>query len=214
MINALRRPGKPTPESDGFVGPATKDGVHRYAAHMIAWLLRGLVMSAVHIGARVLLALAIVQWPLEATYWKTIAVASVVLAALVWGGIDGLLDGRAHADPDDYDDLTMRWLKAGLLAGLIAAIVGWVLGNWVLAGMGQNSLAIEIFAGGAFTTLLIFVPALVGAALGRYLTRRQHRKNEANRERPDDNRRDRRYSDDDDAAYQRTQPVGLNKQSA
>lgn len=214
MINALRRPGKPTPESDGFVGPATKDGVHRYAAHMIAWLLRGLVMSAVHIGARVLLALAIVQWPLEATYWKTIAVASVVLAALVWGGIDGLLDGRAHADPDDYDDLTMRWLKAGLLAGLIAAIVGWVLGNWILAGMGQNSLAIEIFAGGAFTTLLIFVPALVGAALGRYLTRRQHRKNEANRERPDDNRRDRRYSDDDDAAYQRTQPVGLNKQSA
>lgn len=214
MINALRRPGKPTPESDGFVGPATKDEVHRYAAHMIAWLLRGLVMSAVHIGARVLLALAIVQWPLEATYWKTIAVASVVLAALVWGGIDGLLDGRAHADPDDYDDLTMRWLKAGLLAGLIAAIVGWVLGNWILAGMGQNSLAIEIFAGGAFTTLLIFVPALVGAALGRYLTRRQHRKNEANRERPDDNRRDRRYSDDDDAAYQRTQPVGLNKQSA
>jgi uncharacterized membrane protein len=181
---------------------------------MIAWLLRGLLMSAVHIGARVLLALAIVQWPLEATYWKTIAVASVVLAALVWGGIDGLLDGRAHADPDDYDDLTMRWLKAGLLAGLIAAIVGWVLGNWVLAGMGQNSLAIEIFAGGAFTTLLIFVPALVGAALGRYLTRRQHRKNEANRERQDDSHRDGRYADDDDAPYQRTQPVGLNKQSA
>ncbi len=188
-----------------------KDVAHRYAAHMIAWLLRGLVMSAVHIGARVLLALAIVQWPLEATYWKTIAIASVVLVAIIWGGIDGLLDGRAHADPDDYDDLTMRWLKAGLLAGLISAIVGWVLGNWVLAGMGQNSLAIEIFAGGAFTTLLIFVPALVGAALGRYLTRRQHRKNEANRERQDDNRRDQRYADDDDAAYQRTQPVGLNK---
>ena len=203
--------GRRHPKTSVLWALPQKDVAHRYAAHMIAWLLRGLVMSAVHIGARVLLALAIVQWPLEATYWKTIAIASVVLVALIWGGIDGLIDGRAHADPDDYDDLTMRWLKAGLLAGLIAAVVGWVLGNWVLAGMGQNSLAIEIFAGGAFTTLLIFVPALVGAALGRYLTRRQHRKNEANRERQDDNRRDQRYADDDDAAYQRTQPVGLNK---
>jgi uncharacterized membrane protein len=174
---------------------------------MIAWLLRGLVMSAVHIGARVLLGLAIVQWPLESTYWKTIAVAAVVLVALIWGGIDGLIDGRAHPDSDDYDDLTMRWLKAGLLAGLISAIVGWVLGTWVMSGIGQNSLAIEIFAGGSFTTLLIFVPALVGAAVGRFLTRRQHRKNQA-----DDNRGDRGHRDDsDDAAYQRTQPVGLTK---
>jgi uncharacterized membrane protein len=174
---------------------------------MIAWLLRGLVMSAVHIGARVLLGLAIVQWPLESTYWKTIAIASVVLVALIWGGVDGLIDGRAHPDSDDYDDLTMRWLKAGLLAGLISAIAGWVLGSWVMSGIGQNSLAIEIFAGGSFTTLLIFVPALVGAAVGRFLTRRQHRKNQT-----DDNRHDRdRQNDSDDAAYQRTQPVGLSK---
>ncbi|WP_020108871.1 B-4DMT family transporter [Nocardia sp. 348MFTsu5.1] len=146
---------------------------------MVAWLLRGLVMSAVHIGARVLLGLAIVAWPLETNYWKTIAIAGVVLVALIWGGIDGLIDGRAHPDPDDYDDLTMRWLKAGLLTGLISAVVCWVLGNWVMSGIGENSLAIEIFAGGSFTTLLVFVPALVGAAVGRLLTRRQHRKNEA-----------------------------------
>lgn len=149
---------------------------------MVAWLLRGLVMSAVHIGARVLLGLAIVAWPLETNYWKTIAIAGVVLVALIWGGIDGLIDGRAHSDPDDYDDLTMRWLKAGLLAGLISAIVCWVLGNWVMSGIGENTLAIEIFAGGSFTTLLVFVPALVGAAVGRLLTRRQHRKNEAKQE--------------------------------
>jgi hypothetical protein len=174
---------------------------------MIAWLLRGLVMSAVHIGARVLLGLAVVQWPLESTYWKTIAIASVVLIALIWGGVDGLIDGRAHPDSDDYDDLTMRWLKAGLLAGLISAIAGWVLGNWVMSGIGQNSLAIEIFAGGSFTTLLIFVPALVGAALGRFLTRRQHRKNQADQDRGD--RSD--HPRDDDEAYRQTQPVGLTK---
>ncbi|HEY9313526.1 B-4DMT family transporter [Williamsia sp.] len=145
---------------------------------MVAWLFRGLVMSVVHIGARVLLGLAIVAWPLESNYWKTIAIAGVVLVALIWGGIDGLLDGRAHPDPDDYEDLTMRWLKAGLLTGLISAVVCWVLGNWVMSGIGENTLAIEIFAGGSFTTLLVFVSALIGAAVGRFLTRRQHRKNE------------------------------------
>lgn len=158
-------------------------------------------MSAVHIGARVLLGLAIVAWPLEATYWKTIAIAAVVLVALIWGGVDGIIDGRAHEDPDDYRDLTMVWLKAGLLAGLISAVVGWVLGNWVMAGIGQNSLPIEIFAGGSFTTLLIFVPALVGAALGRFLTRRQHRKDRAARD----------EAAEDDFSYQETQPVGLSK---
>ncbi|ORM24053.1 B-4DMT family transporter [Williamsia sp. 1135] len=168
---------------------------------MVAWLLRGLVMSAVHIGARVLLGLAIVAWPLESTMWKTVAIAAVVLVALIWGGVDGLIDGREHEDPDDYRDLTMVWLKAGLLAGLISAIVCWILGNWVMAGIGQNSLAIEIFAGGSFTTLLIFVPSLVGAALGRFLTRRQHRKNQAARD----------AEADDDFSYQQTQPVGLTK---
>lgn len=158
-------------------------------------------MSAVHIGARVLLGLAIVAWPLEATYWKTIAVAGVVLVALIWGGIDGIVDGRAHEDPDDYRDLTMVWLKAGLLTGLISAIVGWILGNWVMAGIGQNSLPIEIFAGGSFTTLLVFVPALVGAAVGRFLTRRQHRKARAARD----------EAAEDDFSYQETQPVGLSK---
>ncbi len=158
-------------------------------------------MSAVHIGARVLLGLAIVAWPLESNHWKTIAIAAVVLVALIWGGIDGIVDGRAHEDPDDYRDLTMVWLKAGLLAGLISAIVGWVLGNWVMSGIGQNSLPIEIFAGGSFTTLLVFVPALVGAALGRFLTRRQHRKERAARD----------QAAEDGFSYQQTQPVGPSK---
>lgn len=158
-------------------------------------------MSAVHIGARVLLGLAIVASPLESTSWKTIAIAAVVLISLIWGGIDGIIDGRAHDDPDDYRDLTMVWLKAGLLAGLISGIAGWILGNWVMSGIGQNSLPIEIFAGGSFTTLLVFVPALVGAAIGRLLTRRQHRRDRAARD----------NAAGADVSYQQTQPVGLSK---
>ena len=99
--------GRRHPKTSVLWALPQKDVAHRYAAHMIAWLLRGLVMSAVHIGARVLLALAIVQWPLEATYWKTIAIASVVLVAIIWGGIDGLLDGRP---------CTTHWMHADELA--------------------------------------------------------------------------------------------------
>lgn len=143
---------------------------------MTSWLPRGLIMTAVHVIARVLLGIAVVHAPLHSTVWKTIAIAAVVLVALIWGGIDGIADARRNPDPDDQDDLTVRWLEAGLLAGLLAGIIGWILGRFVFAGIGQASLPIEIFAGGSFTALLIFFPAFIGAAIGRWLTRRDQRK--------------------------------------
>ncbi|MEP9392588.1 MULTISPECIES: B-4DMT family transporter [Gordonia] len=143
----------------------------------LPWLLRGVVMTAVHVGVRVLLGIAIIHSPLHSTVWKTIAVAAVVLVAVLWGGIDGISDARANPDPDDYDDLTVRWLKAGVLAGAASAIISWVLGTFVFAGIGQANFAVELFAGGSFTALLIFVPAFVGAAVGRFLIRRDQRKN-------------------------------------
>lgn len=146
---------------------------------MSSWLLRGLTMTIVHVIARVLLGIAVVEAPLHSTAWKTIAIAAVVLIAAIWGGIDGIADARAHEDPDDYTDLTVRWLQAGLLAGLLAGIIGWVLGSFVFAGIGQSSLFVEVIAGGSFTALLVFFPAFVGAGLGRWLVRRQQRKGAA-----------------------------------
>lgn len=146
---------------------------------MISWLLRGLSLSVVHIVARVLLGMAIVHAPLHGTYWKVIAVAVVILVALIWGGIDGIVDGRAHDDPDDYADLTIMWLKAGILAGIVAGIVCWALSNYAFAGMGENSIAIEVFAGGSFTALLVFIPAVAGAGVGRFLAHRQTRRSDA-----------------------------------
>ncbi|MCP2159167.1 hypothetical protein LX12_000331 [Williamsia serinedens] len=153
---------------------------------MVSWLIRGLPMAAVHIVARVLLGMAIVHSPLNGTWWKTLAVAAVVIIPLIWAGIDGIADARAHDDPDDYEDLTMRWLKAGLLAGVIAGIVGWALANHVFAGMGKNSFVIELFAGGSFTALLVFIPAMVGASVGRFFVRRQRRREQADE--PEDTR--------------------------
>merc|ERR1711969_478420 len=99
-------------------------------------------MTAVHVIARVLLGVAVVNAPLHTTVWKTIAIAAVVLVALVWGGFDGVADARANPDPDDYADLTVRWLQAGVL--------GWFLGRFVFAGIGEASLFIEVIAGGSF----------------------------------------------------------------
>ncbi|MFT4128363.1 MAG: B-4DMT family transporter [Gordonia sp. (in: high G+C Gram-positive bacteria)] len=140
-----------------------------------SWLLRGLVMAVVHFVARYLLGLVIIDHPLHTTVWKTITVAIVVFIALLWGGIDGLVDGRAHDDPDDYDDLTVRWLKAGVFAGVVAALVSYFVGRYFFAGIGQASFLIELFAGASFTALLVFAPAFLGAAVGRFLMRRTHR---------------------------------------
>lgn len=82
-------------------------------------------------------------------------------------------------DPDDYADLTVRWLKAGLFAGVVAAVVCWIIGTWFMSGIGQASLPIEIIAGGSFTALLVYAPAFVGFSFGRAGSwRRDQRKNE------------------------------------
>ncbi|NDK90990.1 hypothetical protein GYA93_15565 [Gordonia desulfuricans] len=143
-----------------------------------SWLLRGGVMTVVHVLARVLLGVAVIHSPLHSTTWKTVVVAVVVLIALLWGGVDGIADARANPDPDDYQDLTVRWLKAGVFAGVVAGVVSWAIGTFWFAGIGQANFAVELFAGGSFTALLIFVPAFVGAAVGRFLVRRDQRKNE------------------------------------
>lgn len=145
---------------------------------MNKWLLRGIVMSIVHIVARILLGMAVIAWPVQSQVYRILAIAVVVLIALVWGGYDGIRDARAHPDPDDYEDLTMAWLKAGLFAGFVSCLVCWFLGTFLLDGIGQSSFWIDITAGTSFVTLLVFVSAFCGVSLGRYLVRRENRRNE------------------------------------
>ncbi|AVM00599.1 hypothetical protein C6V83_10280 [Gordonia iterans] len=145
---------------------------------MDSWLLRGLVMSVVQIAARILLGLAIIAWPVQSPIYRAVAIAVGVLVAVVWGGYDGIRDARANPDPDDYEDLTMRWLKAGLVAGLISCFVCWILGTFWLDGIGQADFWIEMIAGTSFITLLVYVPAFFGVSIGRYLVRREQRKGE------------------------------------
>lgn len=179
---------------------------------MVSWLLRGVVMTAVHVVARVLLGIAVVQSPLHSTAWRTIAVAAVVFIALVWGGFDGIRDARAHPDPDDYDDLTIRWLKAGVFAGLVSCLICWILGTIGVQGISESSFFIEIIAGGSFIALLIFFPAFIGASLGRWLTRRDQRKEQ--RRLDDESNRVDDSRDDDTAVIERTDDRTVAKSGA
>ncbi len=145
---------------------------------MNSWLLRGIVMSIVHIAARILLGAAVIAWPVQSPLYRTLVIAIVVLVAIIWGGYDGIRDARAHPDPDDYADLTMMWLKAGLFAGFVSCLVTWVLGTFWLDGIGEASFWIELTAGLSFITLLVYVPAFFGVSVGRAIIRRDQRKDE------------------------------------
>lgn len=145
---------------------------------MQSWLLRGIIMSIVQIAARILLGAAVIAWPVQSPIFRTIAIAAVVLIAVIWGGFDGIQDARANPDPDDYEDLTMRWLKAGFFAGVVSCFLCWILGTFWLNGIGEATFWIEMIAGTSFVTLLTYVPAFFGVSVGRFLVRREQRKGE------------------------------------
>lgn len=143
---------------------------------MKPWLLRGLGLALVHVVVRVLLGAALIQWPLQGSVLRWLAFTVVVLAALVWAGIDGIRDRRAHPDPDLREDLTMRWLAAGAVTGLAGGVLTWLVDAVTPIPVGVTSLFFEVSSGAAFTVLLVFLPAMAAVTAGRYLANREERK--------------------------------------
>ncbi|MCK0093234.1 B-4DMT family transporter [Rhodococcus sp. HNM0563] len=138
---------------------------------MKSWLLRGLGLAVVHVVVRVLLGAALIQWPLQGSVLRWAGLVVVILAAVAWAGLDGIRDRRAHPDPDDGDDLTMRWLAAGAVTGLVGGFVTWLVDTVTAIPVGVKSLFFELTSGAAFTVLLVFLPAMVAVGVGRYLVR-------------------------------------------
>lgn len=151
---------------------------------MNAWVLRGLGLAVVHVVVRAVLGLAIAQSPLQGSLMRWVSLLVVVLIAAIWGYIDGSRDRRRNADPDNGADLTMLWLKAALLGGVVAGAVAWIVDQLPKFDLGDNSLVFELTSGAAWTVLLIFVPAVTGVALGRFLSNRKANKASASRHAP------------------------------
>lgn len=154
---------------------------------MMAWLFRGLIMSGVHFGSRLLLALWLLQWPTSGGILRWVALLIGIVVAGIWGVLDGVADRRRNPDPENGADLTMRWLKAGAFAALVSGVLCWLLSQVIRVGISQNSLFFELTSGAAFTVLLVFIPAVTGAAIGRWWVGRGQQRDEAKARREAEN---------------------------
>ncbi len=89
----------------------------------------------------------------------------VVLAILAFGW--GCIDGRAHPDRGRRGHLAIRWLLASLVAGLLPAVVSWLIS--LARGKSIDELYLYFTGYGAVTTALgVFLLAILGVAIGRW----------------------------------------------
>jgi MFS family permease len=138
---------------------------------MSNWLLRGLVFATLMVIVRLLQGALINAWETRAGLISIILVVVFALAAFAWGLIDGRADARGNPDPDRRGDLAMTWLLAGLFAGLVSGAVAWFI-SLFYKSLYVEGLINELTTFAAFTALLIFLVALAGVTLGRWLVDR------------------------------------------
>ncbi|MFD0000046.1 B-4DMT family transporter [Nocardia sp. NPDC127526] len=140
---------------------------------MNAWVMRAVALGALTIVLRTLLGFAMVYWPTGGSWMRILSLIVLLAAVVTWGVLDGRADRRANSDPERGADLTMRWLKAGAAGGLGSGLAAWLLDYLPKFDLGDNGLLFEITSGASFIVLLIFVPAMIGVTIGRYLVGRE-----------------------------------------
>ena len=94
---------------------------------MTTWLPRGLVFAAGMVLLRLVQGTLINTYPTKAGLISVALVVLFAVAALVWALLDGVADARANPDPDRRRDLAMRWLLAGLFAGVLSGLAVWAI---------------------------------------------------------------------------------------
>ncbi|BBZ04781.1 hypothetical protein MCHIJ_42180 [Mycolicibacterium chitae] len=139
---------------------------------MSKWLLRGLVFAGLMIVVRLVQGTLINQFETQALLISVVLLAIFGVLAVLWGLLDGRSDARANPDPDRRNDLAMTWLLAGLVAGLLSGLVCWVI-SLVYPALYVGGLINELTTFAAFTALLVFLPAITAAAVGRWLVDRK-----------------------------------------
>ena len=144
---------------------------------MTAWVLRATILGALSVGLRILLGFGMVYWPTHGAWMRVLCLIVLIAAVAAWGALDGRPDRRAHPAPEQGGpDLPLRWLKAAVVGGLAAGVAAWALDFLPKFELGDNGLLFEVTAGASFIILLMFVPSVLGAALGRFLVGRKHNK--------------------------------------
>jgi len=135
---------------------------------MSKWLLRGLVFAASMVVVRLLQGAMINAWESWAIVISVSLVVVFIIAAFIWGLVDGRADAEANPDPDRRGDLAMTWLVAGLFAGIVSGFVAWFI-SLFYDNLYAEGLLNEVTTFAAFTALITFLAAITGVAVGRYL---------------------------------------------
>ena len=156
---------------------------------MSNWLLRGLVFAALMVVVRLLQGALINAWETKAGLISIVLVALYAVAVFVWGLVDGRADARANPDPDRRGDLAMTWLLAGLFAGIVSGVVAWLI-HLFYKSLYVEGLLNEVTTFAAFTALLVFLFAIAGVSLGRWLIDRNAPEFTRNRSGNEDERAD------------------------
>ncbi|MGX1806980.1 B-4DMT family transporter [Nocardia sp. NPDC055321] len=144
---------------------------------MNAWVLRAVALGALTVVLRTVLGLAMINWPTNGAWMRMLCLIVLLAAVVGWGVLDGRADRRANPDPERGTDLTMRWLKAGVVGGIGAGVVAWILDFVPKFDLGDNGLLFEVSSGASFIILLIFIPGVIGVTIGRYLAGRESKGN-------------------------------------
>ena len=131
------------------------------------WVLRGAVLAVITVAARTMLGLAVSEWPLQAPLLRALAILGIVATTAVWGAVDGRRDARASSRGSRASDLTIRWLAAAAATAVLSGAGTWIVGQVTDISVGRNPLGFELTSGAAFVLLLVFLPAMSAATLGR-----------------------------------------------
>jgi hypothetical protein len=139
------------------------------------WILRGLVFAGAMVVVRLIQGALINAWQTQAGLISVVLLLLFVIGVAAWGVFDGRADARANPDPDRRQDLAMTWLLAGLFAGIVSGAVAWLIAL-VYTGLYTGGLINELTTFAAFTALLVFLPGIIGVAVGRWRVDRQFEK--------------------------------------
>jgi hypothetical protein len=124
------------------------------------WLVRGCVLAVLNAAAQTGLSAVAVYHPAELALLRPLALGLLAGVGVLWGALDTWFDRL---------DRGVNWVKAAILAGLLAGVLGVVGKSAFVDATGTWALGEALTGGAAFTALLVLVPAGVGLLLGRLL---------------------------------------------
>ena len=147
------------------------------------WMLRGLVFAGAMVVLRLVQGALINAWQTQSGLISIVLLLLFVIGVAVWGVRDGRADATASPDPDRRQDLAMTWLLAGLVAGILSGAVSWLIAQFYTA-IYTGGLLNEVTTFAAFTALVVFLPGIIGVAVGRWRVDRQVREGAGEAPRP------------------------------